>query len=374
MAKANPEKKLFKDWFDRDAAEMLGRQIKTVYPQFKKAAFINHATKELEKLEFAARVEQFAQSLYKYLPNAPSESLDILKRSLPPAQETCDDVTDGWLQWPIGQFIALFGKDHYDESMQLMIELTKRFTSEFAVRPFVEIYPDRVFKELLKLSSDPNPHVRRWSSEGIRPRLPWGKKLKELIRDPAPIIPVLENLKDDPELYVRKSVANNLNDISKDHPDLVIKFCKKLKKKSTPEREWLIKQALRTLIKDGDPNALELLGFGKLNRIKSEMRLKSNSIKVGEYLQFEINFLNQSSMRQSILIDFAIYYLRQNGSLNKKVFKGTQITLNAGDSLKYEKRFPMKITTVRKLYSGTHKLSIQLNGNELQSHSFELTH
>ena len=146
--------------------------------------------------------------------------------------------------------------------MTAMIELTQRFSSEYAVRPFVERYPEATFKRLLALTDDPSPHVRRWCSEGTRPRLPWGAKLHHLVADPSPIWPILEALKDDDELYVRRSVANNLNDIGKDHAALVVERCQAWLEDGNAQRDWTVKHGLRSLVKDGDPGALAVMGYG----------------------------------------------------------------------------------------------------------------
>ena len=226
-----PNKKAFKDWFDREAAQMMASQIAGALPSFDKRKFVRVASSNLEQLGFHARVAQFSNALAATLPDDIPAALHILTESLPQAQQNCDQVTDGWLQWPVGKFIADQGLPYFDESFAAMIELTKRFSAEFAVRPFVEAESEKTFDRLLALTRDPNPHVRRWCSEGVRPLLPWGKKLRGLVDDPSPIWPILEELKDDEELYVRRSVANNLNDISKHHPDAVVAKCHFLEKR-----------------------------------------------------------------------------------------------------------------------------------------------
>ena len=255
------ERKAFKDWFDKEAVQRLADQISAVSSDFESSRFLRVASEGLEDLEFHDRVKHLSNSMRECLPDDIPTALDILTQSLPPAQQDCESVTDGWLQWPVGQWIADHGLNHFEMSMTAMIELTQRFSSEFAVRPFVEHHPDRVFAELLRLTEHENPHVRRWCSEGVRTRLPWGRKLHGLIEAPSLILPILENLKDDPELYVRRSVANNLNDIAKDHPELVIQICRDWKKEADENRSRLIRHALRTLVKDGNPDALAILGF-----------------------------------------------------------------------------------------------------------------
>ena len=178
------ERKAFKDYFDRAAASVLAEQITRVHKAFDCSGFVRSATRNLKKLEFHDRVKQFSRSLAKTLPPDVPQAIDVLTHSLPPALPDCEAVADGWLQWPIGQFIADYGIEHLEESMEAMVQLTQRFTSEFAVRPFVERYPTEVFQRLEELTRHESPHVRRWCSEGVRSRLPWGVKLKSLAEDP----------------------------------------------------------------------------------------------------------------------------------------------------------------------------------------------
>jgi 3-methyladenine DNA glycosylase AlkC len=228
------DKNAFKDWFDAEAAHRLGVQVRGAWPTFPLSRFKKRATRGLDALEFHGRIYQFADALAECLPETPSEALDILRESLPPVNPDNEAINDGWLQWPVGHFIATRGLDDFELSFQTMVELTQRFSSEFAVRPFVEKYPERTIAALRNLTGHPSPHVRRWCSEGTRPRLPWGKRLDALVADPSPLWPILEALKDDPSPYVRKSVANSLNDIGKDHPDLLLDRCGRWQK--TPDR------------------------------------------------------------------------------------------------------------------------------------------
>ena len=324
------------------------------------------------KLEFAGRVQLFSDALAATLPASRSKAIKILEKSLPPALPDCEDVTDGWLQWPIGQFIADHGLPHFEISMKTMTALTKRFSSEFAVRPFVDQYPKETFAYLRKLTADKDPHVRRWCSEGIRPRLPWGKVLRDLVEDPAPIWPILEALKDDDSLYVRRSVANNLNDIAKDHPDLVIKRCKAWSKNSNPQRDWLIKHALRTLIKAGDTRALALVGYKKPKAISTKLQLSPKKIALGQSVAMQATISSKAPRAQALMIDYVVHYVRQRNQTSEKVFKWKTLTLESGQSLVLDKKHPMRTTTIRALYPGAHRVELQINGQRLASGRFEL--
>ena len=364
------EKKAFKDWFDEDAAIALAEQFKAVWTPFESERFLRQATKGLSQLEFHARVQQFAQALALCLPPSPPEALAVLTESLPPLVESEEPIKGGWLQWPLGQFIAEQGLEYFEESFQAMTELTKRFSSEFAVRPFVERYPERSFERLLGLTSDANPHVRRWCSEGVRPLLPWGRKLKNLVEDPSPIWPILEALKDDPILYVRRSVANNLNDISKDHPNLVLERCQSWSGKK--ERDRLIQHGLRTLVKKGHPDALAILGFTPPGEIELKIQVEPRRIRLGEAVLMTLTLHKTGGPAQDLLVDYAVEYVRQKGKSSEKVFKWTKLRLEPRVPIEIQKKHPMRETTIRALYPGVHRVGIQVNGKRVAEASFEL--
>ena len=371
MAESERRPTAFKDYFDRAAARALGKQVAAVEPSFDVAAFVRKATRGLLELEFADRVRNFSEALAAQLPGGP-ESLQVLTRSLPEPLPNADSVTDGFLQWPIGQYIADHGVDHFAASMQAMIELTQRFSAEFAVRPFVERYPDRTFARLLALTDHDSVHVRRWCSEGTRPRLPWGKKLRDLVEDPSPIWPILEALEDDPELYVRRSVANNLNDIAKDHPDLVIARCKKWSLESNPQRDAMIAHALRSLIKAGNPGALAVVGYGPATKLDADLRVDPRRVALGGNIVLEATLTNRARTTQRVLVDFAVHYVRKKGDATAKVFKWTKRELAPGESIELTKTVAMRTTTTRALYPGKHRVELQVNGSRVAKASFSL--
>jgi 3-methyladenine DNA glycosylase AlkC len=366
------ERKLFKDWFDRAAAQQLAQQVSAVHKGFDDRRFIRLATQKVSDLEFHARIRQFSDAFAETLPDSYPKAVDLLIRSLPPALEGCDQIKDGYLFWPFGQFIADHGLDHFDESMNAMTELTQRFTSEFAVRPFVEKHPTKTFKRLTSLTTHSNPHVRRWCSEGVRTRLPWGKKLHNLIAEPSPVWTILEALKDDPEIYVRRSVANNVNDLAKDHPDAVLARCGTWSKDASPERVWVINRALRSLIKDGHPHALKIIGFGPPKKLSANLETKPKRISIGDSVELCATLSSDFQRRQKLLIDYAVQYVRKGGNTGSKVFKWKQIELPSRGEATLTKKHSMRITTIRALYPGTHKVELQINGERVAETEFEL--
>ncbi len=371
--KTASERKAFKDYFDRAAAKALADQMHRVMPKFDRPAFVRRATKNLTDLEFNGRVQQFSDALAEGLPDAKPKALDILRRSLPAPLPNCDSVTDGWLQWPLGQFIADHGVPHFEPAMKAMVALTQCFSSEFAVRPFVEQRPEETFARLQALTDHPSPHVRRWCSEGVRPRLPWGKRLTALVADPAPIWPILEALKDDQERYVSRSVANNLNDVAKDHPAMVVARCKAWSKDAGPDRTWLIKHALRSLLKDGDPGALAVVGFGPPKKLSARLEVRPKRIKIGGAVTLVAELTSSASRPQSLMVDYVVHFVRSRGQASPKVFKWTQTELKGRGATTLEKKHALKRTTIRSLFSGRHRVEIQVNGVSLAEASFDLT-
>lgn len=370
-----PEKKLLKDWFDHQAASQLAVQISRVTTSdlFSPEAFIATATAGLSALEFQARVQQFADALKLHLPADIPTTLDILTRSLPPALDSSENVTnDGWIQWPIGHFIARYALDHPCAAFSAMHELTMRFSAEFAIRPFLRQDQDDILARLLNLTSHPNLHIRRWCSEGCRPRLPWGGHLKNLIKDPTPLLPILDCLIDDPELYVRKSVANNLNDIAKDHPKLVIDQCTLWLKNKTPGRSWIIRHALRTLLKDGHPDALALLGYHVPQKIQAALSSHPSSLRIGDSIQLSASLMNTTDIEQVLMVDFIVHYPRKKGHTSAKVFKWKSLSLPAKQQLNIAKSIAFKQTSIRQLYPGTHRIDLQINGHILSSTAVDI--
>lgn len=366
------ERKAFKNWFDGEALRRIADQFSATSRRFDRGKFLQLGAEGLEDLEFNGRVGHIARALRKSLPVEIPDALEILRESLPEEQADCDSVTDGWLQWPLGRWIADFGTGHPDEAIPAMIELTKRFSSEFAVRPFVERYPETIFPLFEELAGHPNAHVRRWCSEGVRPRLPWGKKLHRLIEDPSPILPILEKLRDDEELYVRRSVANNLNDIARDHPDLVVGICRRWWKGAAEDRRRLIRHALRSLLKDGHPGALSVLGFPPPDRISASLDVFPSSVAVGESVTLEATVHNDSSEDVPLMVDYAVHFLRKGGKISDKVFKWKTLELVAGERRSLEKRHSLKETTIRALYPGVHRIELQINGVRVAETEFTL--
>lgn len=252
--------KKLKYWFDEALARRLAADIATNDGAFDGQAFVQQISEGVDALELKDRVALFADRLRDHLPPAYPDALEILLKILGPEnpKETGMFAEYYWVM-PIAAFVERYGLEDFDTSMQAIAAITKRNTGEYCIRPFIERYPERTLGMMRTWSTDANVHLRRLASEGLRPRLPWAKKLDRFIEDPRPIIAVIANLKDDPSRFVQKSVANNLNDILKDNPEFGLEILVQWCQDATPARSWIIRHALRNRTKKGDKKAGEIL-------------------------------------------------------------------------------------------------------------------
>lgn len=253
---------------NRESIECLAQNILYVYKAFPAEAFCQHALANLEPLELMQRAQHIAKSLHQFLPANYTQAVSILVDSFTPAETEVGSLgLAGFFYLPHSFFIADYGldqsynngEDPFDVSMQALRELTMRFTAEFAIRPFLIYQQERTLAQVNKWLSDPNPHVRRLCSEGTRPKLPWGKRIQSFIANPEPALPILEFLKNDESLYVRRSVANHLGDIAKDHPEIAFSTCERwLQDGASKELKWVVRHAVRYHAKKGHARALEI--------------------------------------------------------------------------------------------------------------------
>jgi 3-methyladenine DNA glycosylase AlkC len=282
----------------------------------------------------------------------------------------------GFSLWPLSEYIGQFGLNDFDESLKAMYLMTQKFTSEFAVRPFFLKDHKKVLKYFLKWSTDKNEQVRRWTSEGSRPLLPWGMRLPLFVMDPTHTILLLEKLKYDEKIYVRKSVANHLNDIAKNHPQVVVEVLRSWEK-ACPEKHkdkihWIKKHALRVLIKKGYAPAMKLMGVIKPKIKLEKFKVLKNRLKVNEKLFFDFIVRSTSAESQKLIIDYKIHFLKANGSHGSKVFKLKTVQLGSKEVLAISKGHSLRAITTMKYYDGIHHLGIQINGEIMVETEFEL--
>ena len=253
------EFKQLKLYYGKELAGLLAGKINPVYSKFDSKSFIKTVSKEVKDLELKARVEVITDTLREHLPKNYKSAVNVLLKILGPENENETGMFKEyyWLM-PVALFVEKYGLDDFETSINAISEMTKRNTGEYAIRPFIRKYPEETLKIMKKWSNNKNVHLRRLASEGCRPRLPWSQKLDEFIEDPAPILPILDALKEDKSLFVKKSVANSMNDILKDNYDIGIKVLKKWSKTKNPDTKWIIKHALRKELKKQNPEAIKL--------------------------------------------------------------------------------------------------------------------
>jgi len=363
-----------RDVFNEKVVNQLAGNLARAWHGFDAEGFSNSINSRLKALSFSERSNLIRDRLGEYLPKDYSRALEIILKALPP-EMTENEITgyDGFIIMPQNDFVAKYGLDHYDLSMQALYQMTKRFTAEGAIRPFILKYPERTLAILSEWAEDENCHVRRLISEGTRPRLPWTMQLKQFIEDPRPVLGLLEKLKTDPELMVRRSVANNLNDIAKDNPELVVKTLGRWQKINNEGTQWLIRHAARTLIKQGNRDVLTILGYlPNVDISISNIKLDKPTVKMGSDLNFSFEVQSTSQQTQTLMIDYVLQHVKANGKLTPKVFKLTRKTLEPGQRISIIKTHSFRQITTRKYYPGTHALEIQINGSIYGKTSFEL--
>ena len=364
----------FKHGLGEGAVRRIAWNLRVAEASFPDQAFVRTAMSGLEALELKARVKHIAGALRQHLPDDEREAIDVLVR----AGEAWDaggpdSATTGFAAWPVIEFIGEYGLEHFEASMAALRKLTPLFSAEFAIRGFIERYQAQALALLAIWSGDPNAHVRRLVSEGTRPRLPWGRRLRSFQDDPLPVLKLIEKLRDDESEYVRRSVANNLNDIAKDHPEIVIDTCRRWTEGASAERRWIIKRATRTLVKEGHPAALSLLGFDPQAKIVVEsFSLAPGQLKLGDELRFSFDIRSESDQRQPLAIDYAVHHVKRTGDRAPKVFKLKTLDLSPGATVSIAKTHRIREITTRKYYSGRHALEILINGRSHAMAEFDL--
>ncbi len=346
--------------------QKVGREIEAVHPAFDRQAFESIGP-ELAPLELKPRVVRVRDELARQLPATYAQALAILLAAAERGNLSGFDI------WPFTDFVQTFGLGERQRSLDALKVLTRRFTSEFAVRPFIRLHPEQTLAYLLRCTASDNAHDRRWASEGSRPRLPWGERLQKLVADPRPTLPILRALVFDESLYVRKSVANHLNDIAKDHPEYVVNTLLAWREQAKTADEqarlaWITRHALRTLIKAGHPQALEAVGVDAEAVFHVHgFHFEQATYAMGEALVFAIDLESRAAKSQRIVLDYAVHYRKANGKLAPKVFKWKTFELPAGARVRLEKRHVLKDVTTRVHHPGEHALSVQINGRTLKT-------
>lgn len=369
----------FKNLINPDLVRACGEHLRLAWPGFDRRDFEGRALDGLDALEMKARAMHIADALEATLPDDFDRAAGIIERALaPPATDdrlgfaTSEAGLAGWIGWPLGEFIARRGQAQPERGLLALRELTQRFTSEFAVRPFLINHFALTIARLQAWGSDPNPHVRRWTSEGSRPRLPWGLQVKSLIADPSPALPLLEALQDDPSEYVRRSVANHLNDIAKDHPQVVADWLARHLPGASPARTALLRHASRTLVKRGHPKTLKAWGLGGKLIGGATLSVAPRRVPVGGSIELTAVLESGSRRAQSLVVDYVVHHVKANGSTSPKVFKGWKLALAAGETRRLVKSHSLRPISTRRYHAGRHRIELQVNGAVVAEAAFTL--
>jgi 3-methyladenine DNA glycosylase AlkC len=354
-----------KEMFNQSYYEQLSKVCEQVIPDFDRKHFLKKCIHQIDTRALNERLRHTSQVLFEHLSGKPKKDFPLIKK-------IAFQMPTGYTSLVYPDFVSQYGMNEFDLSMQYLAELTSLGSSEFAVRHFLKADFERAFFHLKQWSLHDNHHVRRLSSESCRPRLPWSFKLDAVVHSPQLTRPVLDRLKEDESLYVRKSVANHINDFSKDHPKYVIDLVKEWKGQHT-HTEWIIQHACRTLIKKGDPDLLKVMGVKTGVEVKlSKFKILKTPIHLGEDLIFSFEIVSASKTKERIIIDYIIDYCRPENRPSSKVFKLKSFEIQPGEKVFVQKKQTMKDFSTRKHFAGKHQLSIQVNGNILAKKFFDL--
>ncbi len=370
----------FKNLLNPALVQAAAAQLVRVHPAFPAKAFVRQAQAGLEALELKARALHIGAALQAALPARFEDAADVIEAALaPPApaddtslQQGLEQGLRGWILWPVGEFVAQQGLAQPQRALQVLHALTQRFTAEWALRPFIVQHPALVFDTLARWCHDPSAHVRRLVSEGSRPRLPWGLRLQALVADPRPTLPLLQALQDDSSPYVRRSVANHLNDIAKDHPAVLVQWLQDHLPAAPPPRQALLRHACRTLVKAGHPQVLQAWGLGTAFKGRAVLSLAPAAIVLGDTLELQLTLQSRSPGAQNLELDYAVHHVKANGGTSAKVFKGWKLQLPAGGTVQLTKRHAVKPITTRRYHAGWHAVQVQANGRVVAEDGFWL--
>ncbi|WP_289658417.1 DNA alkylation repair protein [Flavobacterium panacagri] len=363
---------LIKDIYSVSFYQNFSQAVAEVYPAFNKQKFIeaifdgNFAQKEWKE-----RMKHTTVVFHQFIPQNFPEAVSLIDKIIENLRK--NNFADSNLAFIFfADYVEMYGLEDFETSKKAFVSVTQFISCEFAVRPFILKYKEQMIDEMIKWSLHENHHVRRLASEGSRPRLPWAMAIPFLKKDPSSILLILENLKNDPSEYVRRSVANNLNDIAKDNPQIVLEIACKWKGHSK-ETDGIIKHGCRTLLKQGHPEILSHYGLESSNIELSSFEIKTPTVKIGDYLQFQFHLNNKNEEPKTVRLEYAVHYKKAKGHLAKKVFKISEKIYHPNQMIKIERNQSFKLITTRVFYTGIHQLSIIINGTESEVLEFELT-
>ena len=375
---AEPLKYLLNDTVPPRIASMVRR----AWRKFDTTAFLQQVEPGYESLELMARGQRIAQALQAHLPHDVPRALGVLVDSMDPSMginaagepDAGDRPYSAFLYLPHSIYIGTHGLPHFEAAMAAQHALTQRFTAEFCIRPYLLHHQGATLARLREWAHDDNAHVRRLVSEGTRPRLPWAPRLPAFQNNPQLALPLLDALKDDPSSYVRRSVANHLGDIAKDHPDLAVGTARTWLQGAPAPREALVRHGLRFLIKRGDAGALDALGVGHAVALDVRAaRVLPASARIGDKVRIEAELHNPTSLPQRVLADLKVHYVKAHGGAAPKVFKLQTLDIPPGATVAVGKTLSLQQMTTRTHYPGAHQVELVLNGRPQPLGQFQLS-
>lgn len=357
-----------KDSVDAAVVDELAGRFAAVDDGFDARGFIERTTPQLDGLELKARMELIARELWRALGDRdPAASLACLvqvARAEPPVE--------GWAAWPLASVVEVFGPARPAEALDSMEHVTQRMSCEFAVRPFLRDHYDETYARLLEFTDHDDERVRRLPSEGTRPRLPWGMRVQRLLDDPLPGLALLHRLRHDPSETVRRSVANHLNDVAKDHPELVVDTLAAWAQEPATDRR-MVSHALRTLVKRGDPGALAVLGFTTEPEVVVErFEVSPAVVEMGAQIALSADLRSVATGSQRLVVDFVVHHVNASGATSPKVFKWTTVDLSPGERRALTKRRSIQQASTRTYRAGTHRVELQVGGQVMAAASFDV--
>ncbi len=346
----------FKNKLSIDAALRISQAVQRAHPPFNRKRFQSGLADALKPLELKARMLLIAGRVITELPESPKEAFPVLL-------DAVENGLEGFEAWPLIEVVAIRGLGHFSLSMRMLAHMTPYFTGEFAVRPFLKLRRDAALRQMLAWTRHKNEHVRRLASEGCRPNLPWAGKLPELLGNPQLTQPILDALHDDPSAYVRLSVANHLNDFSVAHPDHVKNMLQRWEKAGSSFHQPLARRALRTLVKQGDAEALRMLGVEQTAQVDvRSFQVMAAEIEWGGDVHYECELFNPAASEVQVFLDIALHFQKGNGSLARKVFRSRRFSLTAKESRKVKGKFSFRPITTRRYYPGSQGIELVVNG------------
>lgn len=355
-----------KEMFDEQRFRSVAKDLSAIHPSFDSKQFLATSLQDLPDLSLMQRLRRMTESLHATLPANYRKTIGVLRQLIP-------RIDRGFVTLVCSDYVGLYGHDDFDTSMDALKFFTAFGSSEFAIREFLRRDLPRTLAVMETWSRDADEHVRRLASEGCRPRLPWSFKLDALIADPSPVVPILENLREDPSLYVRKSVANHLNDITKAHPDWVLDRLQDWPRQN-PHTAWIARHALRTLIKKGNQRALHLTGAtGKPEVQIRHFTAGPGKIRLGDRLTLSVQLSSTASRPQRLVVDYAVHYVKKSGTASAKVFKWRELPLAPGETVTLSRTQVIRDFTTRTHHPGRHEIDILVNGERLARAFFDLS-